>query len=233
MDCACIHSATFEFYPVLDIAVCFRLSLAWRYGGNDWCHPAADCRLYRRSTFRTEEKSSLRHQGTYVNGRCVLLGLTPQAKLDLIDIAAGPLGAWFMAFSTILSRKWKPPVSNLTFTVWQLSTGGVMLVTIAFIFEPLLLALNSANLAGFAYLCLIGIATTYILWFRGYCTAGIFCHCFLGPLSPVAAVRLGWLFLKQNLSLTRWSAFALILVAVWQETRLATKKHTLKFQHSE
>lgn len=153
-----------------------------------------------------------------------LLVLTPQAKLDLIGIAAGLLGACFMAFGTVLSRKWKPPVSNLTFTAWQLTAGGLMLVPIALIFEPSLPALSHANLIGFAYLCLIGAAFTYILWFRGIERLAPSIIASLGFLSPVAAVLLGWLILGQNLSSLQWCALALILFAVWLETRLTTNE---------
>ena len=50
-----------------------------------------------------------------------LLVLTPGAALDPIGIIAGLAGAISMAFGTVLSRHWRPPASNLTFTAWQLT----------------------------------------------------------------------------------------------------------------
>jgi probable blue pigment (indigoidine) exporter len=56
-----------------------------------------------------------------------LLVLTPHAALDPLGVAAGIGGAVSMAFGTVLSRHWQPPVSPLTFTAWQLTAGGILL----------------------------------------------------------------------------------------------------------
>ena len=57
-----------------------------------------------------------------------LLILTPKAALDPIGIAAGLGGAVSMAAGTVLTRRWQPPVSPLTFTAWQLTAGGLLLL---------------------------------------------------------------------------------------------------------
>src|SRR5690349_11777367 len=57
-----------------------------------------------------------------------LVVLTPKAGLDPVGVAAGLAGAVSMAFGTVLTRRWTPPVSNLTFTAWQLAAGGILLV---------------------------------------------------------------------------------------------------------
>ena len=57
-----------------------------------------------------------------------LLVLTPNAALDPVGVAAGLAGAVSMAFGTVLTRKWQPPVPLLTFTAWQLAAGGLLLV---------------------------------------------------------------------------------------------------------
>jgi len=64
-------------------------------------------------------------------GGVALLVLTPQAALDPIGIVAGLGGAASMALGTVLTRKWRPPVSLLTFTSWQLTAGGLLLLPIA------------------------------------------------------------------------------------------------------
>lgn len=60
-----------------------------------------------------------------------LLVLTPNAALDPVGVAAGLAGAVSMAFGTVLTRKWQPPVPLLTFTAWQLAAGGLLLVPVA------------------------------------------------------------------------------------------------------
>lgn len=48
-----------------------------------------------------------------------LLVLTAQAELDKWGVLAGIAGSTSMALGTVLSRKWNPPISALTFTGWQ------------------------------------------------------------------------------------------------------------------
>ncbi|MEK1927806.1 MAG: EamA family transporter, partial [Rhizobium giardinii] len=85
-----------------------------------------------------------------------LLVLTPGAALDPIGIIAALAGAVSMAFGTVLTRRWTPPVSNLTFTAWQLTAGGVLLLPVALLFEPALPMPTTANLLGIVWLGLIG-----------------------------------------------------------------------------
>lgn len=144
-----------------------------------------------------------------------LLVLTPHAALDSVGIIAAAGGAISMAFGTVLTRKWQPPVSALTFTSWQLAAGGLLLLPAALWMEPALPPLTMAHVAGFAYRGLIGGAVTYVLWFRGISTLGPTTVAPLGLLSPVAAVLLGWSNLNQALSLTQAVGMGLVLISVW------------------
>ncbi|PDT08101.1 EamA family transporter [Rhizobium sp. M1] len=148
-----------------------------------------------------------------------LLVLTPKAALDPVGIAAGLAGAVSMAFGTVLTRRWAPPVSNLTFTAWQLTAGGILLVPVALFLEPALPALSAANIAGIAYLGLIGAAFTYLLWFRGLSRIEPSAAASLGFLSPVVATLLGWLALGQSLAPAQVAGFALVLAGVWLSQR--------------
>ena len=129
-----------------------------------------------------------------------LLVLGPKAALDPVGVAAGLGGAASMAAGTVLSRKWQPPVPALSFTAWQLSAAGLILLPIAMIAEPPLPALNSTNLAGLAWLSLVGAAATYWLWFRGIARLAPSAVSLLGMMSPLTAVVLGWLWLGQSLT---------------------------------
>lgn len=143
------------------------------------------------------------------------LVMTPQAALDPVGVAAAFAGAVSMAFGTVLTRKWQPPVSSLTFTAWQLAAGGLMLVPVALFFEPALPSLSSANLLGLAYLGLFGAALTYLLWFRGLARIEPSAAASLGFLSPVTATLLGWLALGQNLAPAQIAGFVMVLSSVW------------------
>lgn len=65
-----------------------------------------------------------------------LLVLTPSAALDPIGVIAGLAGAVSMAFGTVLTRRWAPPVSSLTFTAWQLTAGGYSCCRSLFCLNP-------------------------------------------------------------------------------------------------
>ena len=152
-------------------------------------------------------------------GGVALLILTPQAALDPVGIAAGLAGAVSMAGGTVLTRRWQPPVSPLTFTAWQLTAGGVLLLPAALWFEPPLPDLTGANVLGLAWLGLIGAALTYILWFRGLARLEPSVVAPLGFLSPVTAVFLGWSVLGQNLSPAQAAGMAVVLGSVWLAQR--------------
>ena len=148
-----------------------------------------------------------------------LLVLTPSAALDPVGIAAGLAGAISMAFGTVLSRRWTPPVSSLAFTAWQLTTGGILLLPVALLIEPALPAPSMANILGMAWLGLIGAAFTYLLWFRGLARLDPGAVASLGFLSPLVATLLGWGVLGQNLTPLQISGMAAVLVSVWLAQR--------------
>ena len=148
-----------------------------------------------------------------------LLVLTPNAALDPVGIAAGLAGAVSMAFGTVLSRHWQPPVSSLTFTSWQLTAGGILLVPVALLLEPALPMPTTENILGIAYLGLIGAAFTYLLWFRGLSRIEPSAAASLGFLSPVVATLLGWLALGESLTPAQIAGFAMVLASVWLSQR--------------
>jgi probable blue pigment (indigoidine) exporter len=154
-----------------------------------------------------------------------LLVLSPKAALDPIGVAAGLAGAVSMAFGTVLSRHWAPPVSPLTFTAWQLTAGGLLLVPVALLLEPSLPPLTAANLMGFAYLGLIGAAFTYVLWLRGLSRLEPSQVSPLGFLSPVVAILLGWGVLHQELTAVQFVGIAVVFASVWmsQQAQVARR----------
>ncbi|WP_028745467.1 EamA family transporter [Rhizobium mesoamericanum] len=155
-----------------------------------------------------------------------LLVLTPNAALDPIGVVAGIAGAVSMAFGTVLTRRWVPPASNLAFTAWQLTAGGIMLAPVAFFLEPAMPVPTAANVLGMAYLGLIGAAFTYLLWFRGLARIEPSAVASLGFLSPVTATLLGWLVLGQSLTPTQLFGFAMVLASVWLSQRTTTVRPT-------
>lgn len=157
-------------------------------------------------------------------GGVALLILSPQATLDPIGVIAGLGSAVSMACGTVLTRRWQPPVSPLTFTAWQLTAGGILLMPFAYWLEPALPSLTGLNVAGFVYLGLIGAALTYTLWFHGIKRLGPATISPLGFLSPLTAVILGWWWLDQTLSPVQLLGMIAVLGSIWfgQRAQLPT-----------
>jgi len=144
-----------------------------------------------------------------------LLVLTPRAALDPVGIIAGLIGAASMASGIVLNRKWQPPVPALTFTAWQLTAGGLLLVPVAFFFAPAMPMPSVANLLALAWLGLIGMALTYLLWLRGLARLDPAVVSPLLLLSPVTAVLLGWLCLDQTLSTLQIAGGLCVIASIW------------------
>lgn len=122
-----------------------------------------------------------------------LITLQAQARLDSIGVLAAVGGTLSMASGIVLSKKWGQPAAPLTTTAWQLITGGLTLLSVMLAFEGLpVTPLTSSNLVGYTYLSVLGTAFAYVMWFRGIARLPASTTAFLGLLSPVVAILLGW-----------------------------------------
>ena len=126
-----------------------------------------------------------------------------------------------MACGTVLTRKWRPPVPLRTFTAWQLTAGGLLLVPVALLVGPHWPAPTAGHLLGLAWLGLVGAALTYVQWFRGIARLEPGVVASLGFLSPVTAILLGWAFLGQTLAGPQIAGVALVLGGIWLGQRNA------------
>ncbi|MEM8977075.1 MAG: EamA family transporter [Pseudomonadota bacterium] len=150
-----------------------------------------------------------------------LLMVQSTVSLPPVGLLAAFGGAVSMAFGIVLTKVWQPDVSPLTFTAWQLTCGGALLLPISMIYEPALTGVDLKAVAGFMYLGVIGGALTYFLWFSGIARLGPNTVAPLGLLSPVTAVILGWGILGQSFNATQAIGAALVLASVFFCVRLA------------
>ncbi|MFE6935424.1 EamA family transporter [Streptomyces sp. NPDC057699] len=146
-----------------------------------------------------------------------LLALTPRAGLDAVGVGAGLLGAVSMASGIVLTKRWgRPPgVGVLTFTGWQLSFGGILLLPVTLIGEGLPGTVDGRNVAGFAYLGFVGALLAYAVWFRGVERLPALTVSVLGFASPLAAMALGYLVLDETLSPVQLAGAVTVVVAVF------------------
>ncbi|MGF1514483.1 MAG: EamA family transporter [Elainellaceae cyanobacterium] len=143
-----------------------------------------------------------------------LLVLSPEAQLDGIGVVAALGGAVAMGMGTVLVKQWKPPVSLITFTAWQLTMGGLLLLPLGLIVEGPFETVSRGNLWAFIYLGLIGTGLAYALWFRGIDKLSASAAAYLGLLSPLVATLIGYIFLQETLTPVQLAGIAVVLVSV-------------------
>lgn len=143
-----------------------------------------------------------------------MLVLGPDAALDPIGIAAALAGAVAMATGVVLTKHWGRPVDLITFTGWQLTIGGLFLVPLVVVTEGMPTSITATNLAGFAWLAVVGTAAAYANWFRGIQALPVATVSFLGLLSPLVATIAGWLVLQESMSPLQMIGAALVIYAV-------------------
>jgi probable blue pigment (indigoidine) exporter len=143
-----------------------------------------------------------------------LLVLRADARLDALGVLAAVGGAVVMATGVVLAKRWRSPAPPLATTGWQLIAGGLVLLPAMALVEGLPPVLTVANVAGYAYLSVIGAAFAYTLWFRGIHALSPTNVTFLGLLSPLVATALGWLVLDQGLTVAQLAGGLLVLAAV-------------------
>ena len=152
-----------------------------------------------------------------------LITLQVQARLDALGILAALGGALSMATGIVLSKKWGQPAPPLTTTAWQLITGGLTLLLALVLVEGLpSIALTPSNLGGYAYLSVVGTAFAYVMWFRGISRLPASTIAFLGLLSPVVAILLGWAVAGENFTPLQMMGIFLVLGSI--TSAISTKK---------
>lgn len=119
----------------------------------------------------------------------------------LVNGSAGTLDFWgivasFVAMASsclgyVLTARWQPPVSPVTFTGWQLVLGGLVLVPIALLVEGPPRAFTGVEIAGFAYLTLLATALANAAWFVSLTRLSPATMGFIGLLNPLSGVALG------------------------------------------
>jgi probable blue pigment (indigoidine) exporter len=129
-----------------------------------------------------------------------MLVLQPGANLDTIGMLAAAAGTVSMATGVVLTKHWRRPVDLITFTGWQLTAGGLVLVPVVALTEGLPSTITGTNVAGFAWLAIIGTGLAYANWFRGVQALPIAVTSFFGLLSPLVATIAGWAVLGQTLT---------------------------------
>ena len=129
-----------------------------------------------------------------------------------------------MGLGTVLVKMWRPNVSAIVFTAWQMAVGGFLLLPVALITEGPFTELTRTNLWGFVYLGLVGTGLAYALWFRGIGRLSATAVSYLGLLSPVVATLIGYVFLQETLTGVQLAGVAVVLVSILIGQRSQAKR---------
>ena len=147
-------------------------------------------------------------------GVCLIV-LQAQARLDAIGLLAAVGGTLSMASGIVLTKKWGQPAPPLTTTAWQLITGGLSLLVVMLAIEGLpTTPLTPPNIFGYTYLSVAGTAFAYVMWFRGITRLPASTTAFLGLLSPVVAILLGWIIAGETLTPMQIAGIVIVLGSI-------------------
>ena len=89
-----------------------------------------------------------------------------------------------------------------------------LFLPVVLVLEPWPDHFTAANVGGYLYLCLVGAVLAYVLYFRGISRLPPAIVSSLGPLSPVCAFVLGWVFLNEQLGGRALVGFVLVLLSI-------------------
>jgi probable blue pigment (indigoidine) exporter len=90
----------------------------------------------------------------------------------------------------------------------------LLLLPVVLIFEGVPRTLTVTNLAGFAWLAIVGTGFAYANWFSGIQQLPVATVSFLVLLSPLVATIIGWALLDQNLGPLQLVGAALVAASV-------------------
>jgi probable blue pigment (indigoidine) exporter len=152
--------------------------------------------------------------GTVGVAGVAMLVLGPDAALNPVGVTAAIAGTLCMATGVVLTKHWGRPVDLITFTGWQLSAGGLLLLPVLIVTEGLPSTVTARNVAGFTWLAIVGTGAAYANWFAGIQRLPVNIVSFLGLLSPLVATIAGWAILDETLTTTQLAGAALVLAAV-------------------
>jgi probable blue pigment (indigoidine) exporter len=144
----------------------------------------------------------------------VLLVLRNDVPLDGLGVVAALGGALSMASGVVMTKKWGRPVPLLAFTSWQLVAGGLVILPVMLVVEGVPSELSAGNVAGYAWLSLVGCALAYSIWFRGIGKLPVAATSVLALIAPVVAALIGFMALDQSLTPLQLLGVGVILAAV-------------------
>ena len=138
----------------------------------------------------------------------------PGADFDPVGLLAAVAANVSFAIGVVLTKRFPAPSNRIAATGWQLVMSGAFIVPLAAVVEGSPPSLTAQNLAGFAYLSLIGTALAFVIWFNGIRRLPPAAPPLLGLAAPITGAALGWIVLGQSLSPLQLTGFVVTIAAI-------------------
>jgi probable blue pigment (indigoidine) exporter len=143
-----------------------------------------------------------------------LVVVRPGAAVDAVGVVAAVAANVSFAAGVVLTRASPAPPNRIAATGWQLLLGGAVLVPLAMATEGLPATLSTRNVAGFAYLSVVGTALAFVLWFNGIRRLPAAAPPLLGLAAPLTGAVLGWAVRGESFSASQLAGLAVTMAAV-------------------
>ena len=143
-----------------------------------------------------------------------LVAIRPGANLDTVGLLAACGANLSFAAGVVLTKRYPAPANRIAATGWQLLMGGALLLPLMFVIEGAPPTLTGRNLAGFAYLSMVGTALAFIVWFNGIRRLPTAAPPLLGLAAPLTGAAVGWVVLGQSLAPLQLTGFAVTFGAI-------------------
>ena len=143
-----------------------------------------------------------------------LIAIRPGATFDGVGLLAAAGANVSFAIGVVLTKRYPPPSNRVAATGWQLLIGSAVLMPLTLLVEGAPPALSGRNLAGFAYLSLVGTALAFIVWFNGIRRLSPAAPPLLGLAAPITGAVLGWAILGQSLTSQQLVGFTITIGAI-------------------
>lgn len=145
-----------------------------------------------------------------------LVVVGPTAQLDMAGVLAALGGITATASGVVLTKRWGRPVGvgPIAYAGWQLTAGGLLLLPLTLMLEPMPARIDLGAVAGYIWLGTVGGLVAYVLWFRGIQQLPVAAPGLLALLSPVVATVLGVAVAGESFSVTQSAGIAIVLVAL-------------------
>jgi probable blue pigment (indigoidine) exporter len=143
-----------------------------------------------------------------------LLVMRSGAVVDPVGVLAALGAVGTSALGFVLLKRWEPPTDLLTLTGWQLTAAGLVLTPVALLVEGAPPALSTENVAGYAWIGVVGTGLAYVCWFHGLTRMTAGATALVGLVNPVVGTLLGVIVMHEAFGPSQALGVTLVLGGV-------------------